>query len=235
MFKDNTSITTLSFKNTKLNNSKNLIKTQSKTFLSKYYKGYFQTLEMEKIEKEVEYLKINEPIIFENNKFTILDSDPNKIDTLTRNLLTIMYAIIGLTSYKLAFAIYNFKSFGTFFWTTILYYSIRIRLGIIANQEHIIKEINVFKDGKTCEIITLRKTFTADINKIRKINMEEALFMSNKLESIKKSYIPIVIETSVYLVPIRSRIHRKDFLTSVCDGIYLDFKEVVHKDNSIHV
>jgi len=216
-------------------NRDNLLKIQNKTFLGKYYKGYFQSLVMQNIEREPEYVEVQEPIIFEKKKFTILDIDPTKPDKITKNFLYVMYPIIGLTGYKLGLALYSFAFFRSLFWTVILFYALRIRLGIISNQEHIICEIRVFENGKTCEISTIKKTFTVDINKIRRISLEEAMYMSKKLESIKISYIPIVIETSIYLVPIRSRIHRKDFLGSISDGKYLKFEEVIHKDNSIHV
>ncbi len=218
------------------NNSNHfLIKTQHKTFLRKYYKGYFQSLQMQIFQKDPEYVEVTEPIIFEAKKFTILDMDPAKPDRLSSNLLLASYAIIGFFAYKVAVAIYSFAYFRSFFWTIALFYALRFRLGILSNQEHIIREIHVFNDGKTCEITTITRSFTVDINKIRKISIEEALLMANKLESLKVNFIPIVVETSLYLIPIRSRIHRKDFLGSVCDGKYLKFEEVINKDNSIHV
>ena len=190
---------------------------------------------MEDFQNDPEYVEVNEPIIFEGKKFTILDVDPAKSDKITKNLLFAAYAAIGLSGYKLALALYSFAYFRTFFWTIILFYALRFRLGVISNQEHIIKEIHVFDDGKTCEFVTMKSSFTVDINKIRRISMEEALLMANRLESMKVNFIPLVVGTKLYLIPTRSRIHRKDFLGSVCDGKYLKFEEVIHKDNSIHI
>lgn len=190
---------------------------------------------MQSFEKDAEFEEVHDPIIFEAKKFTLLDMDPAKPDKLTKNLLYLAYPIIGFTGYKLVSALYSYAYFRSFFWFVALFYALRFRLGILSNQEHIIKEIRVFDDGKTCEIVTLKSSFTADINRIRRINMEEALLMADKLESIKVNFIPIVVNTGVYLIPTRSRIHRKDLLGFVCDGKYLKFEEVIHKDKSIQV
>jgi len=212
-----------------------LIKTQLRTFLSKFYKGYFQILRLENIEKEHEYIEVKETIIFEGKKFTVLDLDPEKPNRFTSTLIYFAYGVIGLSGYKLGLALYNFAFFRSFFWIIILFYSLRFRLGIISNQEHIINEIQVLEDGKTCEIITMKKNFKVDINKIRRITMEEALLMAGNLESIKLNYIPIVIETCLYLIPIQSRIHRKDFLGYICEGKYLKFDDIIYNDKTIQI
>jgi len=190
---------------------------------------------MQEIKKDEEYVQISEPVIFEGKKFVILDLDPSTPNIISSSLFLIVYPLIGLACYKIYFAVITFGIFRTIFWFMILFFSLRLRLGILTNQEHIINKISILEDGKTCEIKTMKNVFKIDINTIRKINMEEAIFMAERLESIKVSYIPIVIDTKLYLIPIKSRIHRKDFLGNICEGRYLKFQEIIHKDRTIQI
>jgi len=220
------------------NSSKNfglLQKATNKTFLDKIYKGYFQTLVMQNIPKEDEYVDITEPVVFEGEKFVFLDMDPNKPDYVTKFVVFSLLPLSGLAGYKLFMAISSFAIFRSFFWSFIFLYLIKFRYGILCNQEHIIKELSILEDGKTLHVKTVKNSFNMDINSIRKINFEEAMFMADKLESIKINYIPIVMETKLYLIPLRSRILNKDILGSVSEGKYLRFEEIIHKDKTIQI
>lgn len=216
-------------------NMNSLVKVSNKTFLSKLYKGYFQGLVFQKQNKEEEYVEITDTIIFENKKLTIIDMDMNSPDKISQYMLLAIYPIIAFSGYKLIFAIKSFSFFRSIMWSVILFYSLKFRFGLKANQEHIINEINLLQDGKTCEIKTLKGKFNMDINKIRKINFEEAMFMANKLDSIKRNFIPIIMDTKLYLIPLSCRIHRKDFLGYISEGKYFKFEEIIQKDKTIQI
>ncbi len=164
-----------------------------------------------------------------------MDMDFNSPDKISAYLLYAFYPIITFASYKLGLAILSFSILRTIMWTTILFYSLKFRFGLKTNQEHIINEISILQDGKNCEIKTLKGSFTTDINKIRKINFEEAMFMAGKLDSIKKNFIPIVMDTKLYLIPLSCRIHRKDFLGYISEGKYFIFDEIIQRDKSIQI
>jgi len=203
--------------------------------LSKFYRGYFQGLVFHNTNKEDEYVEINEPIIFENNKIVVIDMDYASPDKLSNYMLYAIYPVIAFAGYKLILAVSSFSFVRSIIWTVILFYSFKFRFGLKANQEHIINSISIFQDGKTCEIKTLKGNFTIDINKIRKINFEEAMFMADKLESIKLNFIPIVMDTKLYLIPLSCRIHRKDFLGYISEGKYFKFEEIIQKDQTIQI
>lgn len=220
-------------RNKNLNNS--LVKVTNKAFLSKLYKGYFQGLVFHSVKRDEEIIEITEPIIFENNKIVVMDMDMNSPDKVSNYLLYAIYPIIAFAGYKLVLAVSSFSVLRSLMWTAILFYSLKFRFGLKSNQEHIINEISILQDGKTCEVKTLKGGFTMDINKIRKINFEEAMFMADKLESIKQNFIPIVMDTKLYLIPLSCRIHRKDFLGHISEGKYFKFDEIIQKDKTIQI
>jgi len=190
---------------------------------------------MREIKKDEEYTDIPEPIIFEGKKLIILDTNLSSPVKILIILNLIVYPVIFLSCYKIYLAISSFSFIQSVFWLFILSYTLRLRLGIQSNKEYIIDRISIFEDGKTCEINTMTDKFTIDINRIRKLNLEEAIFMAEKLESIKVNYIPIVIDTKLYLIPIQSIVGRKDILGFVCEGKYLKFSEIIHKDRTIQI
>lgn len=213
----------------------NFIKFQKKSFLEKIYKGFFESLNLESIQRPEEFATIYEPIVFENRRFKVLECDSSVPEKISKIVSFIVNPLILFFGYKLAMGIYALGLIRSLFWTTLLFYFLRIRVGIKNNKEYIIKEINVYEDGKTCEIVTLKKSFDIDINKIRKINFEEAMFMKKSLDSLKVNYIPIVLDTKLYLIPLLSNIPRKDILGSICDGKYIKFQEIINNDKTIQI
>lgn len=219
--------------NNNINN--NLIKVTNKPFLRKYFKGYFERLVLNHIKKDIEYVEVTEPVMFENGKLIIFDVDPAAPGTLIRRMFMIIFPLIGLAGYKFCLAIYSFSFLRTIFWSSILMICLKLRSGVKNNIEHIIKEMSVLEDGKTCEITTNSRKFTVDINDIRKLNLEEAMYMINRLDSIKINFIPIVFKDKMYLIPIESRIHHKDFLCNISEGKYLKFSGIIQKNKTIQI
>ena len=215
------------------NSSNKLIKISSKGFLK--FRGYFESLNLTSISKEVEVYHINDPLVFENKKYTILEVSSQTSNKLNRINYFLVYPLCVFSGYSFISAILKLKFFSTMFWTFILYYSIRLQQGIVSNQKHIIKKINLLEDGKTCEILTNSCQFHVDINKMRKINMEEAMYMAKKLDSLKSNYIPIVLDTKLYLIPLVCSVIRPDVLAAVCEGKYIEFEEIIDKDNTIQI
>ncbi len=189
---------------------------------------------MQQTNKEEEYEIITDPVIFDNKKFLVLEID-SSVFLFNQRITLLIYPFLVLFGYKFSMALYSLAFFRSALWGFFLYHSLKFQTGIKSNQDHVIKQISILEDGKTCEISTLKKTFNADINKIRKINMQEAMFMSRKIEALKLNFIPIVIETKLYLIPISSKISRKDILGYICEGKYLKFEEVIKNDNTIQL
>lgn len=221
--------------NTINNNNYNLIKVPNKAFLNKYHKGYFDRLVLNNIKKEIEYVEVTEPVMFEKGKLIIFDKNPASEIISVRKMFLIIYPLIAFAGYKMGLAIYSFSFLRTIFWSSILMLSLKLRIGVKNNIEHIIEEMSILEDGKTCEITTHKRKFNVDINNIRKINLEEAMYMVNRLDSIKLNFIPIVIEVKMYLIPLESMIHHKDFLCNICEGKYLKFLKIIQKDKTIQI
>lgn len=217
------------------NNKPDFFKLQKKPFLEKYYKGYFSTIVLQSIKNPEQYIDINEPVIFQNKRCNILKCDKGDPARISSNIFYLSYPFMLLFSYKFALAIYNIKIIKSLLWSALLFYTMKIRIGIKSNQEYIIKEINILENGKTCEILTLKNSFEIDINKIRKINFEEGLFMTEKLESLKSIYIPIVLDTKLYFIPKTCNISRKDFLSIICEGNYLKFHDILSDEKTIQL
>lgn len=220
-------------KNKMKNNS--LMKITNKTFLSKIYKGFFEGLVFQRINKDEEYVEISDPVIMENGKLKVLDMNNTSPDKIANFLMFASYPLIAYSGFKLILAVSSFSILKSVMWTTILFFSLKFRFGLKSNREHIINEISVLKDGKTCEIKTLKGVFPIDINKIRKINLEEAMFMAQRLDLIKSRFIPIVMDTKLYLIPLECTIHRNDLLPHISEGKYLKFAEVISKDKTIQL
>jgi hypothetical protein len=211
------------------------VKISNKTFLNKLFQEYFDTFVFERINKKEEYVEISEPLVFENGKILILEMEHPVLAKIPKYLMVANYALIAFAAYKLILALYSYSILRRLLWTTIFIFSLNSHFGFKNNQEYIIQEISIFQDGKVCEVKTLKGGFPIDINKIRKINLEEALYMAKSLEILKKQYIPIVLDTKLYMIPLGSKILRKDLLPHISEGKYLKFKEIIQKDKTIQI
>ena len=121
------------------------------------------------------------------------------------------------------------------FYGLVVLYILRLDVGMIRNKNHIIKNINLLDDGKTCEISTMNKSFKTDIKNIRRLQLEEGIYLSKNIQKMHKNYIPMAIDTNLYLIPKISKIHDKDLLSAISNGRYIKFEEVIKKENSIDI
>ena len=111
----------------------------------------------------------------------------------------------------------------------------RMNFGINQNNSKMIDKLYLMENGSEVEVHTFEKVFTVDIKNIRKLEIEEGLFLAKNINTMQKNYIPISINQQLYLIPKICKNNNKDILNAISNGKYIKIDEKLKEEESIDV
>jgi hypothetical protein len=210
---------------------------QKRTFFEKLKEKLLKSTQhkLKQIKKEEEFYVPQDEIVFIDKKYLLVDASKNFTDAIKFMQNFILYPLMTVWSYFFLRAIYriNFVSFllSGFFTATFF----RMNFGINQNKKHIIIKMFLLENGKECEIHTLEKSFVTDIKNIRRLQVEEGLYVARNIQNMRKNYIPLAIDTKLYLIPLVSVIQNQEVLSAVSNGKYIKTDDGINVENSIDI
>jgi len=176
---------------------------------------------LKEIFKREEYYVPQENIVFVNKKYQIMEAGKNFTDSIKFLQNFLLYPIIALCSFFFLRALIRLKIITSFFSGFLSVSLFRINFGVNQNKKHIITKIFLLENGQECEIHTLEKTFTIDIKNIRRLQVEEGLYLARNIQRMTKNYIPLAIDAKLYLIPLVSVIQNQELLSAISNGKYI--------------
>lgn len=190
---------------------------------------------LKQIKKEEEFYVPQEEIVFIDKKYLLVDASKNFTDAIKFMQNFILFPIMTVCSYFFLRAIYrvNFISILLSGFFTVTFF--RMNFGINQNKKHIIIKMFLVENGKECEIHTLEKSFVTDIKNIRRLQLEEGLYVARNIQNMRKNYIPLAIDTRLYLIPLVSVIQNQEVLSAVSNGKYIKTDDGINVENSIDI
>ncbi len=190
---------------------------------------------LKQIKKEEEYYVPKEEIVFINKKFLLVDASKNFVDAIKFMQKIILYPIMAVCSFFLLRAIFRFNIVSILLSGFFSFTFFRINYGINQNKKHIIIKLFLLDNGKECEIHTLEKMFVTDIKNIRRLQIEEGLYVARNIQNMRKNYIPLAIDTRLFLIPLVSTIENQEILSAVSNGKYIKADDHINVENSIDI
>jgi hypothetical protein len=229
------------FKNTKSDFSKfkkqkHLLSFQKKGIYSKF-KGYYDDIKLNINEKKDtnEWIKLQDPIYFENKKYLILQSEPSYKRSVLLLKNYIIRPILIMTGTCSLWLFYNKRILSTIFCSLIYLFFSRLNKGLNMNNKKVIDKIYLLENGTEIQVETFDKDFKTDIKNVRKLELEEGLYLSNNLDAVNKTYVPISINRTLYLIPKNSINYNKEILNAISNGKYIKLDECIKDENSIDI
>ena len=207
------------------NYKNNFLNFSQRGYFQKYLLGYFDNPNIKQINKEEETIIIYEPTTFKRKKFCVLYLNSKIPQIISISSFIGLNFIQVFSLYKLLLGLYYFKFIAPIFWGYLSLLIMRINIKVNKNREHIIIKINLLKDGNTCEIVTLRRKFKIDLNLIRKMSIEEKVYMKKDLDYFERNYISLIIDSKLYLIPNDILVPRVDLLAAVLKAKCIKFEE----------
>jgi hypothetical protein len=213
----------------------NLYRCIRKPFLEKFVKKNKLYVQYKKIDPEmVSYYEPEEPIIFKNQKFLLLESNIGDFFNNIVQYCALYPATLG-SGYKFLTCLLNFKILGTLIWGGLFTAIAKLTLGFSQNKFFMVQQIYLLEDGKTVEIITQADKFKADIADMRKVTPEEALSYAYLLGG--NDFIPFVIKDEILVMSRDSTIIDKPLFSAISSGNYIKLTgdKTFGKDDTIDI
>jgi hypothetical protein len=185
--------------------------------------------------KNIEWFEVNEPLVFQNGKMTIVQASNSEKLLLKRLRLYVALPILILSSYKFAMALLSLRLGGSFIWGLITTLSYRIFSGLNQNKYFIIYHIELLEDGKQIIMTGESGSTTYDINDIRRLSPEETAYVLEMLPDSYYTYIPIVVKDEIFLILKNSKFYDAEMFKAICSGNYVRMKSAINKDNAIDI
>lgn len=230
--------------NKSLNNN-NLKYTNEKKFYYNSKKNIWQRIreifvkpeheKLKDIKKKEEYYIPKDEIVFFDRKYLVIDSNQNFRDAIKFLQKVILYPIIGTCSYFFFKALLKFNVLYMLLWGFLSFTFLRINFGINQNKKYIIIRMNLLDSGKECEIHTLERSFISDIKSIRRLELEEGLFLAKNIKDMRKNYIPLSIETRLFLIPLTSIVKNQELLSAISNGKYINTDRKIKDERTIDI
>lgn len=223
--------------NRSINNSSLFYLTSKKNFFEKLKESFIKQKQhrLKQIIKEEEYYVPQDNIVFVNKKYQLMEAGKNFTDSIKLLQKFILYPVITVSSLLFLRAFVRIKIISLLFSGFVSFTSLRMNFGINQNKKHIIIKIFLLENGKECEIHTLENVFTTDIKNIRRLQVEEGLYLASNIQNMVKNYIPLAIDTRLYLIPLVAEIQNQEILSAVSNGKYIRTDEVIDLENSIDI
>lgn len=213
---------------------KNLLSIQKKGAFNKS-KGIYENLKDTIKNKKEDWVELEEPLYFKDQKYLIIEVEPsyrNSIVYMEKYLLFPGKIIFGSLSVYFLYC-KRYFSFIFSFFTYLLF--TRMNRGIKVNNKKMIDKIYLMENGTEVMVNTFDDTFITDIKNIRKLEVEEGLYLTTNLNTIHKNYVPISINQKLYIIPKRSITLNKEILNAISQGKYIKFDESVNSEESIDI
>ena len=183
-----------------------------------------QNVFTDNVHNNKDYLHISQ--FDKDMKYTLLESNFYNKSIIDKFKFFVFYPISGLFGYKLFYKIYSLKIFGTLFYGCLFIFMNRLIANLNSKSSNFITKINLFSDGRRCEIITANKKskFIVDISCIRKIQDNEKKAFEHILGKNLMNFIPIVINNSVYLLSKKSVIANNAVFKNTIESKYIEIR-----------
>lgn len=177
----------------------------------------------------------SEPLVFENSRMNLVQANSSdvRLQKILRNLICLPISVLSV--YKLVFSIINFRIISTILWGIIATFSIKIIKGLDINNHFIIKNIDLMQDGRQIEISTQHMKKIFDIKDIRRLNTEETKFIMTKMPDFAISYLPIIVNNQILLVPKSGKFTNTQLFKEICNGKYIKLVDIINKDDTIDI
>ena len=195
-------------------------KVSKKNFFDLLGKHIFVQIIFEKKPTQETYIIPKEKLEFKNEKLQLTKISESFIKKM---IYLQNRVVLPLWCLSLFFAVTSFTTnFFTCFLSSISFYCFtRINIAINNNKTRIITDIYLLKNGKECEIHTFNHSFVTDIKNIRNISYEEALNTLDLINTTRNLYLPLAIDTKLYLFRIDSNIYDQIIFSAVTTGKYI--------------
>jgi len=185
--------------------------------------------------KKDEYYTPKENIVFNEKKYLLVDCNKNFSNSIQSFQRFVIYPILGISTIFLIKSIIKLKVISILLSSFFTYTSYRLNIGINQNKRHIINKLYLLDNGKECEIHTLEQSFISKIKNIRRLELEEGLYVAINIKDMKKNYIPLVIETRLYLIPLISTIYDQKILSAISNGKFIKTDERINSEEAIDI
>jgi len=210
---------------------------EKKNFFEKLlkYDNQNEKIRLKNTPKEDEYFSTNEQIVFSQNKLLIVYCRTNFTDSIKFLQKFIIYPLITVFTFFFIRSVFRIRIISTLFSGFFCIIFLRMNYGINNNKKHIITKMFLLDNGKECEIHTLENSFVTDIKNIRRLQLEEGFYLAKNINNMKKNYIPLAIDTKLYLIPLISIIQNQEILSAVSTGKYIKVEGGINEENSIDI
>lgn len=173
--------------------------------------------------------------MFSDKKYLLVECNKHFGDSIKSFQRFMIYPIFGISSFFLIRSIIKLKVISILLSSLFTYTSYRLNFGINQNKRHIINNLYLLDNGKECEIHTLEQSFIAKIKNIRRLELEEGLYVAMNIKDMKKNYIPLVIETRLYLIPLLSKVNDQKVLSAISNGKYIKTDDRINSEEAIDI
>jgi len=175
-------------------------------------------------------------LIFKDNKFNLVDAEnSNYIKIFKREEKMLNFLLFSSITATATFFLYGSIKTSIFTLGITLYLLRSIRI-IRINSSRVVKSFNLLEDGKTIQILTLKKKFEIDLKHLAKPNKQQSLLFKMNSPEIANMSIPFIIEKGehkgVYFLPpdVKSD---KEILSAVMNNSYIDVSNRINSNNII--
>jgi hypothetical protein len=189
----------------------------------------------EKKNKKEKYYLPDEQLVFEDKKYLLVESSKSFTDAINFMQNFVLYPIMAVCSYFFFKALIKFNIISLLFSSFFSYTFFRINFGINTNKKHIIIKMQLLDNGRECEIKTLERSFVTDIKYIRRLQVEEGLYLAKNIKNMRKNYIPLSIDTRLYLIPLVSTVQNQEILSAISNGKYIKTEGQIVIEKSIDI
>lgn len=213
-----------------------LVYFSKKGFFKLFKKGSYDNTLLKKVEeKEDEFINISDSIIFQEGKYCVLQTEENFVLAINHLEKVFIKPLIFVSAIGAILGLIRSSFLLTFGSTLFMLFFARMKYGINQNKRHLIIKLELMENGNECLVTTLHQTFKVDNKKIRKLQLEEGMFLSKNIENMRKNYIPLSIDSRLYLIPLISSVNSQNVLAAISDGKYIIFGHQVTLENSIEI
>lgn len=177
-------------------------------------------------------------LIFRENKYNLISSvNSNYIKIFKREEKILHLLLFSSITASLSSFLYGFFKTSIFTAGITLYLLRSIRI-IKINSSRIVKCFNLLEDGKTIQIITLKKNFEIDIKHLAKPNKQQSLLFNMHSPEIASMSVPFIVEKGqhkgMYFMPPDVNIEsNKEILSAVMNNSYIDLSNRIKSDSII--
>jgi hypothetical protein len=196
-----------------------------------------EVLKNKKSDMKENWYETSETLVFQNGKYFVLKVHPREIKIVQVFEYLMLTPALLFTGYKFVRNLISLRPVRTVLWGAAFLVFLRIYQGAYVNKNYFIYELHLLEDGKRVEITKAKGKIVADINTIRRLTPEEALYFAQIMPDAHVNYIPIIVENQFFLIFKNSIINDKEIFAAITSSQNIKVKEenIINKEDAIDI